>query len=189
MRKLRLLKQGVWYHIRTQINNREALFRGNKALVIFAKVFTETKQRYAFEVLGLRLENDTLDFFIKPDNGLELPAIMKWLKQVFSQRYNHADGRVGHIWGDRYWSLILVGEPPEGEVVTPSTSSPQQTAVEAPSSELLDRASGSPQARRVAASRFAACFMGGEETRVRPQYRYTSIRAGFFLFPAGIEPG
>jgi hypothetical protein len=23
------------------------------------------------------------------------------------------DGRTGHIWGDRYWSKILPGEPPE----------------------------------------------------------------------------
>jgi hypothetical protein len=23
----------------------------------------------------------------------------------------------GHVWGDRYWSEILVGEPPPGEVV------------------------------------------------------------------------
>jgi hypothetical protein len=38
---------------------------------------------------------------------------MKWLKQVFAQRFNGMDGRVGHIWGDRYWSEILEGEPPE----------------------------------------------------------------------------
>jgi hypothetical protein len=39
---------------------------------------------------------------------------MKWLKQTFTQRYNRATGRTGHIWGDRYWSRILEGEPPEG---------------------------------------------------------------------------
>jgi hypothetical protein len=44
---------------------------------------------------------------------LQLPAIMKWMKQVFAQRYNRAHEREGHIWGDRYGSRILVGEPPE----------------------------------------------------------------------------
>ncbi|MDR0721349.1 MAG: hypothetical protein LBF75_00970, partial [Treponema sp.] len=39
--------------------------------------------------------------------------IMKWLKQVFAQRYNRAQAREGHIWGDRYGSRILEGEPPE----------------------------------------------------------------------------
>jgi hypothetical protein len=38
---------------------------------------------------------------------------MKWMKQVFAQRYNAAAGRIGHIWGDRYWSRIVEGEPAE----------------------------------------------------------------------------
>jgi hypothetical protein len=33
--------------------------------------------------------------------------------QTHSTRYNVYDGRTGHIWGDRYWSEILPGEPPE----------------------------------------------------------------------------
>ncbi|MDR0688718.1 MAG: transposase, partial [Spirochaetaceae bacterium] len=45
-----------------------------------------------------------------------LPAIMKWLKQVFAQRYNRAEGRIGHIWGDRYGSRIVEGEPTEEEI-------------------------------------------------------------------------
>jgi hypothetical protein len=38
---------------------------------------------------------------------------MKWIKQTFAVRYNLLTGRTGHIWGDRYWSLILEGEPAE----------------------------------------------------------------------------
>jgi hypothetical protein len=41
-----------------------------------------------FSALDLRLEDDWLSFYIKPEDGLELPAIMKWLKQTFAQRYN-----------------------------------------------------------------------------------------------------
>jgi hypothetical protein len=36
------------------------------------------------------------------------------LKQVFAARFNRRDGRTGHLWGDRYWSEVLGGEPPEG---------------------------------------------------------------------------
>jgi hypothetical protein len=39
---------------------------------------------------------------------------MQWLKQTFAVRYNLLHGWTGHIWGDRYWSEILEGEPPEG---------------------------------------------------------------------------
>jgi hypothetical protein len=87
------------------------------ALAIFAKVFRETTLRFVFEIRGLRLADDWLTFYIKPVDGLELPAIMKWLKQVFAQRYNRADGRIGHIWGDRYGSRVVEGEVGEGSEV------------------------------------------------------------------------
>jgi REP element-mobilizing transposase RayT len=113
MRKRRMLMQGVWYKVRTRINNREPLFRHAAALRVFAGVFREARLRFVFEVRALCLEDDWLSFYIKPADGLELPAIMKWMKQVFAQRYNRLAGRIGHIWGDRYWALI-VGE---GEVL------------------------------------------------------------------------
>jgi hypothetical protein len=115
MRKLRVLQQGVWYEIHTQINNREPLFQEQKAREIFDQVFHETELRFVFEIRGRRLEGDWLTFYIKPEDGLQLPDIMKWMKQTFAQRYNRWAGWIGHVWGDRYWSRILEGEPPEDE--------------------------------------------------------------------------
>jgi hypothetical protein len=64
--------------------------------------------------MGLRLEGEWLVFYIRPADGFELPDILKWMKQTFAVRYNRLMGRTGHIWGDRYGSVILEGEPPEG---------------------------------------------------------------------------
>jgi REP element-mobilizing transposase RayT len=113
MRKLRILKQGVWYEIHTAINNREPLFSLRQALALFRQVLYDTGERFVFEMTGLRLEADRLTFYIKPEDGLALPDILKWMKQTFAVRYNRLMGRTGHIWGDRYWSVILDGEPPE----------------------------------------------------------------------------
>jgi hypothetical protein len=113
MRKLRILKQDVWYEIHTAINNRETLFRLRQALALFRRVLYETGERFVFEMTGLRLEADRLTFYIKPADGLCLPDILKWMKQTFAVRYNKLSRRTGHIWGDRYWSVILDGEPPE----------------------------------------------------------------------------
>jgi REP element-mobilizing transposase RayT len=115
MRKLRLLQQGVWYEIHTQINNREPLFRRPEVREIFTRVLHETELRFVFEIRSLRFEDDWLTFYIKPRDGFELPAIMKRLKQTFAERYNRETGRIGHIWGDRYWSRILDGDPPGNE--------------------------------------------------------------------------
>jgi hypothetical protein len=63
---------------------------------------------------GLKLENECLSFYIKPVNGLDLPKIMQWMKQTFSVRLSVLTGRTGHVWGERYDSEILPGDPPEG---------------------------------------------------------------------------
>jgi hypothetical protein len=103
----------VWYEIHTAINNREPLFWMRQALALFRRVLYETGERFVFEMTGLRLEADRLTFYIRPEDGLGLPDILKWMKQTFAVRYNRLMGRTGHIWGDRYWSVILDGEPPE----------------------------------------------------------------------------
>jgi hypothetical protein len=63
-------------------------------------------------------------FYIRPEEGLELPEIMKWMKQSFAQRYNREVGRTGHIWGDRYWSRIVEGEMGEGGEEKAETAAP-----------------------------------------------------------------
>jgi hypothetical protein len=97
----------------TEINIGEPLFRLPAAVVLLHRILHETKERYGFEMRGLRLEGARLTFYIKPDDGLKLPLIMQLLKQTFSLRFNIIVGRQGHVWGERYESEILDGGPPE----------------------------------------------------------------------------
>jgi hypothetical protein len=116
MRKKRFLVQDAWYEVRTAVNNREPLFRRRQATAIFCRVFGEALGRFACEIRGFRLEEEWLSFYIRPADGLQLPAIMQWLKQTFAVRFNLRTERTGHVWGDRYWSRVLEGEPPEWAV-------------------------------------------------------------------------
>jgi REP element-mobilizing transposase RayT len=118
MRKQRLLLQDARYEVRTAVNNREPLFRRWWAIAVFCRVFDKARGRFACEIRGFALMEARLSFYLRPADGLQLPAIMQWLKQTFSVRFNLRRGRSGHVWGDRYWSRVLEGEPPEeaGEV-------------------------------------------------------------------------
>jgi hypothetical protein len=113
MRQIRLLEDGVWYGIRTAVNNREPLFWLPKERARLGQVLNEARELYVFELRGLRFSGPWVMFYIKPADGFQLPEIMQWVKQTYSVRYNLYDGRTGHIWGDRYASEILPGEPPE----------------------------------------------------------------------------
>jgi hypothetical protein len=95
------------------VNNREPLFWLPKERARLGQVLNEAREFYVFELRGLRFSGPRVSFYIKPADGLQLPEIMQWVKQTYSVRYNLYDGRTGHIWGDRYWSEIVPGEPPE----------------------------------------------------------------------------
>ncbi|MDR0710542.1 MAG: hypothetical protein LBF77_10815, partial [Spirochaetaceae bacterium] len=85
MRKLRSLAQGVWYKVRTAVNNREPLFQDQwRAQAPFLRVLREAKDIFTFEMCGIVLEGEWLSFYIKPADGFQLPAIMQWLKQTFA---------------------------------------------------------------------------------------------------------
>ncbi|MDR0638710.1 MAG: hypothetical protein LBG27_07410 [Spirochaetaceae bacterium] len=100
MNKPRKLQQNVWYKVGSEINIGEPLFRLPETKVLLHRVLRETKDRYGFETRGLRLEGARLTFCIKPDDGLQIPLTMQWIKQTFSVRLNARTGRTGHVWGN-----------------------------------------------------------------------------------------
>jgi hypothetical protein len=115
MRKPRILAQGAWYEVRTAVNNCEPLFWEQKrAEALLFRILIEAKDLFTFEMRGLTLKGARFSFYIRPEDGFRLPEIMQWLKQTFAVRFNRRDGRTGHLWGNRYWSGVLEGEPPEG---------------------------------------------------------------------------
>jgi hypothetical protein len=79
------------------------------------RVLDEAHLLYAFVLYGLSFDGPWVSFCIKPADGLQLPEIMQWIKQTYACRYNVYDGRTGHIWGDRYESVIVEGPPTDAK--------------------------------------------------------------------------
>jgi REP element-mobilizing transposase RayT len=117
MRANRVLVAKGWYWVSTDINNREGVFWSRKTVRLLRQVLREARGVYEFEIRGLRVEADRVSFYIKAADGFMLPAVMQWVKQTFAVRYNVGHGRTGHIWGERYWSVVLGCDPPESAEV------------------------------------------------------------------------
>jgi hypothetical protein len=109
---MRKLDTDVWYKVQTAVNVGEPVFQLWWAVVLFYHVLHDAKGRFKFEICGLTFDEAWLAFYIKPADGFQLPKIMQWLKQTFSLRFNARTGRSGHLWGIRYESEIIDGEPP-----------------------------------------------------------------------------
>jgi REP element-mobilizing transposase RayT len=113
MRANRVLVAKGWYWVSTDINNREGVFRLPREVRRLRTALRDARKIYEFEVRELRVEADRVSFFINAVDGFQLPDIMQWIKQTFSVRFNLEFGRTGHVWGERYWSVVLGREPPE----------------------------------------------------------------------------
>jgi REP element-mobilizing transposase RayT len=116
MRKPRILAAFAWYWIITAVNRHEPIFMDRAAVDLFNRVLREAGKRFAIEVRHIVILADRVSFYIKPADGFMLPVIMQWIKQTYACRYNAMKRLDGHTWGDRYWSKVIGGEPPEGEI-------------------------------------------------------------------------
>jgi REP element-mobilizing transposase RayT len=116
MRMPRILEALTWYWVITAINRHEPLFLERAAVDLFNRVLREAGKRFSIEVRHLVIQADRVSFYIKPADGLMLPVVMQWIKQTFACRYNALKRLDGHTWGDRYWSKVIDGEPPEEEI-------------------------------------------------------------------------
>jgi hypothetical protein len=131
---MRELERDVWYEVHTAVNVGEPVFRLGWAETLFYHVLNDAKRRFKFEMHGLVLDEEWLAFYIKPENGFQLPKIMQWVKQTFSFRFNVRTGRGGHLWGTRYESVIVEGEPPMGAVEVDWDAVKVEAAKEIPTS-------------------------------------------------------
>jgi REP element-mobilizing transposase RayT len=116
MRRPRILEALTWYWVITAINRHESLFLDRVAVDLFNRVLREAGERFSIEVRHLVIQADRVSFYIKPADGFMLPIVMQWIKQTFACRYNAMKRLDGHVWGDRYWSKVIDGEPPESGI-------------------------------------------------------------------------
>jgi hypothetical protein len=81
------------------VNNGEPLFLSEFGVWLLGWVLSEARLIFAFELRGVRFAGASVSFYIKLADGLQLPEIMKWIKQTFAVWFHWDDGRTGHIWG------------------------------------------------------------------------------------------
>jgi REP element-mobilizing transposase RayT len=147
MRANRVLVARGWYWVSTDINNREGVFWSRKTVRLLRKVLCEARGVYEFEIRGLRVEADRVSFYINAADGFMLPQIMQWVKQTFAVRYNVGHGRTGHIWGERYWSVVLGREPPEWAEVCDLMAADWVAGAEATEGGEVDKMAASGRAQ------------------------------------------
>lgn len=107
MRKNRMIVPGACYHVSTRVNRGEMIFNNRKMKQLFLQVLHEAKAKYSFRLENFCIMGNHFHLLIRPGHNESLSAIMQWVNSVFALRFNKALGFTGHVWGERFFSVVL----------------------------------------------------------------------------------
>ena len=109
MRKNRQLLEGAEYHVTARINRGEKIFLAEEDRELFMGVLRRAKKKFNFSLKNFCIMGNHIHLLIKPGPGVSLSKIMQWLLGVFAQLWNKKHNLSGHLWGDRFFSRIILG--------------------------------------------------------------------------------
>ena len=109
MERIRLLVPGATYHVTSRINEGNKRLRQKKVKNLYLDIIEKAKEKYPFELNNFCVMDNHIHLVIKPLRDASLSKIMQWISSVFAKRWNKLNHRSGHVWGERFFSRIIVG--------------------------------------------------------------------------------
>lgn len=95
------------YHVIARANRGEFIFEQDETKELFLEVLKEAKKRYSFRVKNFCIMGNHVHLLIWPKADENLSKIMQWILSVFAIRFNHLFKLKGHVWYDRFRSVLI----------------------------------------------------------------------------------
>ena len=109
MRRPREKKSGATYHAIGRINRQEMIFV-DIIKELFLWKLKQAKLKYSFIIKNFCIMGNHVHLIIKPLENSDLSEIMQWVLGNFAREYNGFMGYKGHVWYDRFKSVIIENE-------------------------------------------------------------------------------
>ncbi len=107
MRKPRELKENAIYHVTALANRKEFILEKDCIKEMFIEILKAAKIKYKFTVKNFCIMSNHIHIVIKPLHKHDLSRIMQWILSKFAVFYNKHYGYKGHVWYDRFKSVIF----------------------------------------------------------------------------------
>lgn len=111
-RSVRIEYPGAVYHIMCRGDRREPIFESDGDRLVFLETLGEACERAGFLVHSYALMLNHYHLLLETPEG-NLVAGMKWFQGTYTQRYNSANGKSGHLFQGRYKAIPVDGDDPE----------------------------------------------------------------------------
>jgi putative transposase len=108
-RPLRLHVPGTLYHVMSRGNAKQRIFNGVADYDRFLRLLAQATERFRVECCAYCLMPNHFHAMLRPHNE-PLSRMMHQLNSGYSQYFNRAHKRVGHVLQGRFKSLIVEGD-------------------------------------------------------------------------------
>jgi REP element-mobilizing transposase RayT len=108
-RPLRLEFAGALYHITSRGDRREAIYEGNMDREAFLSILDKVCETYNWACHAYCLMDNHYHLLIETPDA-NLARGMRQLNGVYTQTFNRANGRVGHVFQGRYKAILAEKE-------------------------------------------------------------------------------
>ncbi|MCQ2604196.1 MAG: transposase [Spirochaetia bacterium] len=110
-RRCRVTVDGGMYHIINRVVAGDMLLGTEESKRMFMEVMREARfvKKFRFRVKNITVMDNHVHIMVKMEEGESLSKVMQWIFSVFALRYNRKYGRYGHLWADRFRSIVIAG--------------------------------------------------------------------------------
>lgn len=108
-RPLRIEYPGALYHVTSRGNAREPVYLSDVDRNLFLGILSSTVKRYNLLLYAYCLMENHYHLLIETPEA-NLSSSMRYLNQIYTQRFNKTHKRVGHLFQGRYKSILVQRE-------------------------------------------------------------------------------
>ncbi len=105
-RTARIVFPSMLYHIISRGNNRELVFQEKEDFEKYLEICKRYKDQYDFRLYHWILMNNHIHLLIETKDS-SLSKIMQGINLTYTIWFNRKNGKVGHLWQDRYKSAVV----------------------------------------------------------------------------------
>jgi len=104
-RKQRIHYEGALYHVICRGNNKAYVFDNDETKQNYLDIVKHYKTKFGFNLYCYCIMDNHIHMLIEVATT-PLSQIMKCIQQVYTQRYNKSNNRSGHVFEQRYKSIL-----------------------------------------------------------------------------------
>ena len=106
-RGARIVFPSLPYHIISRGNNRESVFQDKEDFEKYLEICRRYKDQYEFKLYHWVLMNNHIHLLLETKENSSLSKIMQGINLAYTIWFNRKNGKVGHLWQDRYKSAVV----------------------------------------------------------------------------------